>query len=127
MDEHSLEARLATMPLFTGLSGRELENVAGTVLQRRVKAGKTIIKQGNWGHEFVVVLEGEIEIRRDGQVLASLPAGSYVGELAVLADVRRNATVVAKTPVVIAAIDTGLFRALLAEIPVLADRIAARR
>jgi CRP-like cAMP-binding protein len=124
MDEISFEAQLAAMPLFAGLTARQLEDVAGTVLGRRVKAGKTVIKEGNWGHEFVLVLEGEIEIRRDGQVLATLGPGSYVGEVAVLDNVRRNATVVAKTSVVVGAIDTGLFRSLLTEIPVLSERIA---
>jgi CRP-like cAMP-binding protein len=125
MDEISLDAQLATMPLFAGLTERQLEDVAGTVIDRRVKAGKTVIKEGNWGHELVLVLEGEVEVRRGGHVVATLGPGSYVGELAVLDDVRRNATVVAKTQVVVGAIDTGQFRALLSEIPVLAERIAA--
>jgi CRP/FNR family cyclic AMP-dependent transcriptional regulator len=125
MEEISFEAQLAAMPLFAGLTARQLEDVAGTVLGRRVKAGKTVIKEGNWGHEFVLVLEGEVEIRRDGNVLATLGPGDYVGEVAVLDNVRRNATVVAKTSVVVGAIDTGLFRSLLTEIPVLSERIAA--
>ena len=123
--EASLEDQLAAMPLFAGLDPRELEEVAGTVLDRKVKAGKAVIKEGNWGHEVVLVLEGEVDVQRDGQTVATLGPGSYVGEVAVLDDSRRNATVVAKTPVVIGAIDTGLFRALLREIPVLAERIAA--
>ena len=125
MDELSLDAQLGAMPLFAGLTARQLEDVAGTVLDRRVKAGKAVIKEGNWGHEFVIVLDGEVEVVRNGAVVATLGPGDYVGELAVLDDVRRNATVVAKTPVVIGAIDTGQFRALLREIPELADRIAA--
>ncbi len=125
MDHASLIARLATMPLFAELTDRQLDEVAGTVLQRRVKAGKHVIKEGNWGHEFVLVLEGEVEVRRGGELLAVLGAGSHVGELAVIDDVRRNATVVARTEVIVGAIDTGLFRSLLAEIPVLAARVAA--
>jgi CRP-like cAMP-binding protein len=125
MDERSLDAQLGAMRLFAGLTDRQLEAVAGTVLDRRVKAGKTVIKEGNWGHEFVLVLEGEVDVVRNGAVVATLGPGDHVGELAVLDDVRRNATVVARTPVVIGAIDTGQFRALLREIPELAERIAA--
>ncbi len=125
MDDNSLDALLATMPLFAGLSERQLEAVAGTVIERRVKPGKAVIKEGSWGHEFVLVLEGEVEIVRDGNVLATLGAGDYVGELGVLDDVRRNATVIARSAVVVGAIDTGLFRSLLSEIPVLVERIAA--
>ncbi len=125
MDDNSLDALLATMPLFAGLSERQLEAVAGTVIERRVKPGKSVIKEGSWGHEFVLVLEGEVEILRDGKVLATLGSGEHVGELGVLDDVRRNATVIARTAVVVGAIDTGLFRSLLTEIPVLVERIAA--
>ena len=125
MDEMSLEGQLAAMPLFAGLTPDQLDEVAGTVLDRRVKPGKAVIKAGNWGHELVLVLEGEVDVLRDGQVVATLGPGNHVGEVAVLDDSRRNATVVAKTPVVIGAIDTGLFRALLRDIPVLAERVAA--
>lgn len=125
MDEMSLEGQLAAMPLFAGLTPDQLDEVAGTVLDRRVKPGKAVIKAGNWGHELVLVLEGEVDVLRDGQVVATLGPGNHVGEIAVLDDSRRNATVVAKTPVVIGAIDTGLFRALLRDIPVLAERVAA--
>jgi CRP/FNR family cyclic AMP-dependent transcriptional regulator len=125
MDATSLSAELAAMPLFTGLDERQLEEVAGSVLTRRVKAGKTIIKEGQWGHEFLLVLAGELEVRRDGQVVATIGAGSFVGELAVLGDVRRSATVVAKTPVAIGAIPASLFDALIFDIPVLAERVKA--
>jgi len=125
MDEMSLEDQLAAMPLFAGLTPDQVDEVAGTVLDRRVKAGKPVIKAGNWGHELVLVLAGEVEVLRDGQVVATLGPGDHVGEVAVLDDSRRNATVVAKTSVVIGAIDTGMFRALLRDIPVLAERLAA--
>jgi CRP-like cAMP-binding protein len=124
-DASTLERQLGAMALFAGLTAQQVEDVAGTVLDRRVKAGKAVIKEGNWGHEFVIVLEGDVEVRRGGVAVATLGPGDYVGEIAVLDDVRRNATVVAKTPAVIGAIDTGQFRALLREIPVLAERIAA--
>ena len=125
MDEMSLEDQLAAMPLFAGLTPDQVDEVAGTVLDRRVKAGKPVIKAGNWGHELVLVLAGEVEVLRDGQVVATLGPGDHVGEVAVLDDSRRNATVVAKTSVVIGAIDTSMFRALLRDIPVLAERLAA--
>jgi CRP-like cAMP-binding protein len=120
-----LMGELAAMPLFAGLTDRELSQVAGTVLERRVKAGKTIIKEGHWGHEFLLVLDGETEVRRGGQIVATNGPGSYVGELAVLDEVRRNATVVAKTAVVVGSIDAGSFSTLLVDIPILAERIAA--
>jgi len=125
MDQSSLIARLSAMPLFAGLTAREMQEVAGTVLERKAKAGKPIIKEGNWGYEVVLVLDGEIDVVRDGTVVDTVGPGNYVGEMAVLKDVRRNATVMAKTAVVYGTIDAGLFRSLIWEIPVLAERIAA--
>ena len=119
-----LAAELAVMPLFAGLSAHQIEGVAGCVLERRVKVGRTLIKQGQWGHEFLLVLEGELEVRRDGQAVATIGPGGYVGELAVLDEVRRNATVVARTPAVVGSIEASLFGPLLVDIPVLAERIA---
>jgi CRP-like cAMP-binding protein len=112
------------MPLFAGLSEHQVDSVAGCVLERRVKAGKTVLKQGQWGHEFLLVLEGELEVRRDGQAVATIGPGSYVGEVALLDEVRRNATVVARTPAVVGSIEASLFGPLLVDIPVLAERIA---
>ena len=125
MDDIDLDAHLAVMPLFAGLTPLELNDVAGTIITRRVKAGKSVIKEGNWGHEFVIVFEGEIDIHRDGHLVDTTGPGSYVGERAILTDVRRNATVIAKTSVLVGAIDAGLFRNLLWEIPVLGERITA--
>jgi CRP-like cAMP-binding protein len=125
MKQPSIDAQLAAMPLFAGLTARELAEVSGAITQRRVKEGKSVIKEGNWGHEFVLVLEGEIEVHRDGHVVDVTGPGSYVGELAVLDDVRRNADVIARTPVLVGAIEAGLFRSLLDEIPELDERIKA--
>jgi CRP-like cAMP-binding protein len=119
-----LAAELAVMPLFAGLTAHQTEDVAGCVIERRVKAGKTLLTQGQWGHEFLLVLDGELEVRRDGQTIATIGPGGYVGELAVLDEVRRNATVVARTPVVVGSIESSLFGPLLVDIPVLAERIA---
>jgi len=121
----SLEQLLARMPLFAGLPDDALELIAGCVLDRTVKAGKTVIREGNWGHEVVLVLDGTVEVRRGEAVVATLGPGAVVGEVAVLDDSRRNASVVAVTPTAIGAVDYGQFRALLHEIPELAARVDA--
>ncbi len=116
-------AELAAMPLFAGLDERQLDDVAGTVIQRHVKAGKTVIKEGQWGHEFLIVVEGEMEIWRGGRVVDTVGPGGHVGELALLDDVRRNATVVTTTATVVGSIEASLFVPLLRDIPILAERI----
>ena len=114
------------MPLFAGLTPVQLEDVAGTVLDRRVKPGKTVIKAGNWGHEFVLVLEGEVDVLRDGAGRRHpRPRQSRRGDRGARRRAAATPPSSPRRPVVIGAIDTGLFRALLREIPVLAERIAA--
>jgi CRP/FNR family cyclic AMP-dependent transcriptional regulator len=120
-----LRAELSAMPLFAGLDERQLDSVAGTVIERRIKPGKKVIKEGQWGHQFLIVLEGELEIWRGGEVVDTVGPGGHVGELALLGDVRRNATVVARTAVVVGSIEASLFAPLLHDLPLVAERIAA--
>jgi CRP-like cAMP-binding protein len=75
-------------------------------------------KEGERGDELVVLLEGTVEVRRGGAVLAALGPGDHFGEMALLDDTaRRSATVVAVTPVVVAYVSRHHFDALLAENP----------
>lgn len=111
------------MALFAGLTPEEVDDVARSIRERDVRAGKALIKQGRWGHELLVVLEGEVEVRRDDESLAVQGPGSVVGEAAVLSDARRNASVVARTDVRVGVIEYTQLHALLDTIPRLAERL----
>jgi len=119
----TLTATLRTMPVFAGLTEEELDDVARSIRLRDVKAGKVLIKQRQWGHELLLVLDGEVEIRRDDAVVATQGTGSVVGEVAVLTDARRNASVVTRTAATIGAIEYTQLHALIDTIPVLADHL----
>jgi CRP-like cAMP-binding protein len=121
----TLVARLAAMPLFAGLADDDLDDIARSLEVRQVKAGKTLIKQGQWGHELLVVLDGEVEIRRDDQTVATQGPGSVVGETAVLSDARRNASVVARAVATVGTIEYSQIHALIDTIPALGDRLDA--
>ena len=84
--------RLKEVPLFSGCSKRELEEIASVADELAFPAGQTLIEQGAVGREFIVVLDGDVEVRRDG---ALLPRGdaNYFGEVALLTGAPRNATV----------------------------------
>jgi CRP/FNR family transcriptional regulator, cyclic AMP receptor protein len=123
-DRHErISDELARVPLFEGLSRKELQQVAelSTYLERPV--GAVLTREGHAGHEFIVVLEGEVEVRRDGEVLATLGPGSHVGEIALLEHRPRTATVVATTPVAIEVISQHEFTGLLAEVPEIAQKL----
>ena len=113
------------MPLFTGLAPDDIADVADSIRERRVRAGKVLIKQGQWGHELLLVLEGEVEVRRDDEVLAVQGPGEIAGEVAVLTGARRNATVVARTDAVLGVIEYSQVHALIDANPVLANRLGA--
>ena len=108
---------LAKIPLFQDLSTKQLAAVDALVTTIDVPAGRELIRQGEAGREFIVVVEGEAEVRRDGKVIATRGPGSFLGETALLLDQPRNASVVAKTAMTIDVIDRQDFRRLLEEYP----------
>lgn len=120
-----LTATLASMPAFAGLDHQDLDDVARSMEERHVKAGKALIKEGQWGHELIVVLAGEVEIRRGDTVVATEGPGSVLGEAAVLTDARRNASVVARTPVTVGTIEYSQLHALVETIPALGQCLDA--
>ncbi|MBI4279525.1 MAG: cyclic nucleotide-binding domain-containing protein [Armatimonadetes bacterium] len=89
---------LKRVPLFTGLPEQDLERIAGTVKERQYAAGEEIVQQGRPGFSFFMILDGGVEVRRDGHVLRALEPGEFFGEIAVLDDAPRSATVVATRP-----------------------------
>ena len=92
-------ALLASTPLFAPLPVTTLERLASHVRPARAEAGATIIEQGGAGDRFYLVDSGEIEVVHEGRHVATLGAGDYFGEIALLHDVPRVATCVAKTDV----------------------------
>ena len=109
--------RLAAIPLFQDLSSRQLAVVDRLVTTTDVVAGTELIRQGASGREFVVVVDGEADVRRDGEVIATRGPGAFFGETALLLDQPRNASVVAATDMVIAVIERRDFKQLLEEHP----------
>jgi MFS family permease len=100
------ELRLLTsVPIFAPLPGTALEHVAGRLVPLSLEAGTVIIREGDAGDRFYVVVDGEVEVTADGTPVSTLTAGGYFGEIALLKDVPRTATVTAKTPVVLYALE----------------------
>jgi CRP/FNR family cyclic AMP-dependent transcriptional regulator len=123
MEHGSTEDWLKEVPLFKGLSKKQLRQVSSLATRLDEPAGTVLTKEGRVGYEFVIVLEGEIEVRHGDRVVATRGPGSYVGEIALVDNRPRTATVVAKTPVVIEVIGRREFSTLLADNPEIADEI----
>jgi CRP-like cAMP-binding protein len=121
------------LPLFELCSKRDLRRIAALAEERTLDTGSELIREGEPGREFFVVVDGEVEVRRGGRRVARLGTGSFVGEIALLSRSPRTATVVATTPLRVLAIEGRDFVELLDSLPelwlkvarALADRVDA--
>ena len=111
------------MPLFARLSKRELRDVAALADEIELPAGKTLIRKGDRGREFFVLLEGEAAVERDGKALRTLKGGDFLGEIALVARVPRTATVTTTTPVRALVIADQGFRSLIATTPAIQQKV----
>jgi CRP/FNR family transcriptional regulator, cyclic AMP receptor protein len=123
---------LAGVPLFAGCSKKELGEISTLADELSFPAGTTLIEEGRQGHEFFVLIEGDVDVRAKGRKVASLGDGSFFGEMSLVSSRPRNATVTASSPVRVLVIHEQAFRRLLRDSPpiqlkvlqTLADRAA---
>jgi CRP/FNR family transcriptional regulator, cyclic AMP receptor protein len=123
---------LAGVPLFAGCSKKELGEISTLADELSFPAGTTLIEEGRQGHEFFVLVEGDVDVRAKGRKLASLGDGSFFGEMSLVSSRPRNATVTASSAVRVLVIHEQAFRRLLRDSPsiqlkvlqTLADRAA---
>jgi CRP-like cAMP-binding protein len=95
----SVADELKRVPLFSGLSQRQLKQLAKDFNERKVKPGTELIKQGEMsGIDCFVIAEGEAAVKVDGNEVARMGPGDYFGELALVSERVRTASVVALTP-----------------------------
>ena len=125
MAKRTTEELLAQVPLFKDFSKKHLQKVASLMTRIDVQPGKELTHEGGHGQEFIVILEGDVEIRHGDKVIASRGAGDYVGEISLLDDRPRTATVVATTPAVIDVIGRREFMTLLHDEPEIGEKIKA--
>jgi CRP-like cAMP-binding protein len=92
-------AELASIPLFASLSEAEREQVAGWFEPRTAPEGCTLAGEGATGYCFFVLAEGHAAVSSNGAQLTTLGPGDFFGEIAILGDGRRSATVTTTTPV----------------------------
>jgi CRP-like cAMP-binding protein len=118
-------AAIAGIPLFEGLTADELQRIAVHLEPIDVPAGWFLLNQGSYPEGFFVVLEGEVTVERDGEPIATLGPGDFFGEVALLEDDRRTATVATATRVRAAVMEASDFFEMCAEIPAVSSRITS--
>jgi CRP-like cAMP-binding protein len=104
---------LKRAPLFDGLSKKELAEIARVTEDLEVPAGEVLCREGDTGQEFFVILDGKTEISRKGKPVAAPGSGDFVGEIALLENTKRTATVTAKTPLHVFVLTRQDFRRLV--------------
>jgi CRP/FNR family cyclic AMP-dependent transcriptional regulator len=105
---------LRSIPLFAPLSKRQVRHIADAARAQQFAKGAPIVRKGQRGETFFVILDGEATLQLSRGRSRTLRAGDYFGELALLNDEPRSATIVAKTPVLAMRLSRRRFHALLA-------------
>jgi len=114
---------LAELPLFSSLTPDERELVAGWADMRTASPGDRICGEGASGYTFFVLCSGAADVTQEGKELRALGPGDFFGELAILTDGRRSATVTAAEPSTMLVFFGTEFRRLEAELPDVASQI----
>lgn len=125
MSKHSnsYHTYLKQVPLFSDLDDDELDAVSSKATDLDLKAGSVIMREGSTAHEMVIVIEGELEVTRDGEHIADIGPGGFAGEMALITRSHRNSTVVAKTDVALLHIDGRDFAGMLQDVPQVAVKM----
>lgn len=114
---------LKRAPLFDGLSRKEIVALARLTEDLEVPPGTVLCKEGETGQEFFVIIDGTVEVEAKGRRLATLGAGDFVGEIALLEKVPRMATVTAKTPLRFFVLTREGFRRLVDQNPTVERKV----
>ena len=91
---------LARIPLFTGLNKRELKQIARLFKERRFAVGETVVQEGSGGAAFFVIDSGQAAVSIKGRSAQTLGTGDYFGEIALIDEGPRMATITASTELV---------------------------
>jgi CRP/FNR family transcriptional regulator, cyclic AMP receptor protein len=114
---------LERVPLFERCSKRDLRKIGSLARETEYPPGTAVVREGEPGSELFIILEGEVDVRSRARKLATLPAGNYFGEIALVTGSPRTASVTTGTPVQALVINGRDFRKLLQDSPELQFKV----
>jgi CRP/FNR family transcriptional regulator, cyclic AMP receptor protein len=114
---------LRHVALFSACTNKELEVIDSATTELRFNAGQVLAREGEYGHEFLVIADGQATVSIDGHDIATIAAGEFFGEISLLDRGPRTATVTADTDVVAEVIGHREFDAVIAGAPHLAKNL----
>ena len=114
---------LRTVPLFSSCSQKELGQISTLADEIYQPEGTILIREGTRGREFFVLIEGDVEVRCTGRKLRTQRDGDFFGEIALITETPRSATIVATTPVRLLVITRQSFQRLMSETPSIQGKV----
>jgi CRP-like cAMP-binding protein len=115
--------QLAAVPLFESLSPEQVQAVAGLTSVRRAESGRRLVGQGTPGYSFFVLQEGRATVTSGGAEVGDLGPGDFFGEMALLGEGERTATVTTTSPVTMLVMLDYDFRIFVRDFPEVAARL----
>ncbi len=116
---------LKSVPLFAGCSKNELRQLAKTADEIDLRQGTVLTREGRPGREFFVLIDGTAEVTKKGKKIADLGPGDWLGEIALITDSPRTATVTATSAVDVLVITDRRFRSVVETMPSIALKVLA--
>jgi cAMP-dependent protein kinase regulator len=111
------------VPLFASVSKSGLRSIAAAATEVDVVAGKTVVRQGEFGRELYVIVRGTADIVKDGRKVSELAPGDFFGEMAFLCPGPRAATVTARSDMRLMVLDSRAMAVVTEREPIVARRL----
>ena len=119
------ESRLTSIALFQSLPRDSRRTIAQHADELEVSEGTELVRQGEFAYEFFVLEDGSADVKRDGERIAELGPGDFLGEMGIVRQAVRNATVVTTSPGTVIVMSSQDFRAMKLSNPAVASQIEA--
>jgi len=117
------EQTVLSIPLFAGLSKQERQTIAQHADELSFEEGRHLVREGEFPYEFFILEAGSADVTHNGERLAELGPGDFFGEMALVDRTRRNASVVATSPITVVVMTGQAFRQMKRELPAVCERI----
>ena len=119
------EQLIKSVPLFSHCGRAEIMALAGEADELTLPAGKELTRQGERGREFMVIIDGAAKVEKDGRLVNELGPSDFLGEIALLSDVPRTATVTTTTETTVLVLTDRAFRRVADKIPSVHESLIA--
>jgi CRP-like cAMP-binding protein len=114
---------IRNVPLFSQCTKKELAAIAAETDELMLPEGRVLVREGERGREFVVIADGSADVRRNGRRINQLGTGDFLGEIALLSDRPRTATVTTTSPTRVLVLTDGAFRRVTGKLPSVSARL----